>query len=357
MFARVSGLLKRSDVVFGQLETTLSERGSPVPHTRLAMRSTPATATALHAAGFHVLSFAGNHCMDWGREAFEDTLTCTRAAGLKLCGAGLTPTAARAPAIVEANGIRCAFLAYSSVMPYGYWAEGERPGCAPMRAFTVYEQIESDQPGTPSRTHTFAHREDLAALCADVRLAREAADHVAVSFHWGIHFVPRVIADYQRDVAHAAIEAGADVILGHHPHILNGIDFHRGKPIFYSLGNFAIEQPMAFADDVLASRGFREISALNPDFRPEAKYISPPDTRHSMVARLALRRHGIAQVAFHPVRISEDAEPALLDAADPYFAEVLAYVENCSRSQHLNVAFRVDDNRVIVEAQDTSHRS
>src|SRR4030095_16179626 len=78
MFVRVKAHLERGDVVFGQLETTLSERGSPVPHPRLPMRSPPATAKALRAAGVQILSFAGNHCMDWGSEAFHDTLICTR---------------------------------------------------------------------------------------------------------------------------------------------------------------------------------------------------------------------------------------------------------------------------------------
>jgi poly-gamma-glutamate synthesis protein (capsule biosynthesis protein) len=88
-----------------------------------------------------------------------------------------------------------------------------------MRALTLYEQIEHDQPGTPARAITHAHRGDLAALLADIRAAREQADLVFVSVHWGIHMVEGVIADYQREVAHAAVEAGAHTILGHHPHL------------------------------------------------------------------------------------------------------------------------------------------
>ena len=79
-----------------------------------------------------------------------------------------------------------------------------------------------------------------------------------VSLHWGIHFVRGDLADYQREVAHAAIEAGADMILGHHPHVLKAIELYRGKPIFYSLGNFAIEQPRAFKADVHLDRGFAD---------------------------------------------------------------------------------------------------
>lgn len=224
MFDGVRAALDAGDLVFGQLETTVSDRGSPAPNAKLAMRTAPAAATAIRQAGYDVMSFAGNHCLDWGREAFFDTLDHARAAGLEVCGAGADITAARTPVIRELGGARVAFLAYGSILPTGYWAEVERPGCAPMRALTAYTPVETDQPGTSARVHTFPDRADLAALRADVRAAKRQADIVAVSIHWGIHFVPSEIADYQRDVAHAAIDDGADVILGHHPHILKGIE-------------------------------------------------------------------------------------------------------------------------------------
>src|SRR5437870_4072981 len=81
-----------------------------------------------------------------------------------------------------------------------------------------------DQPGTPARVQTFAHRDDLADLVEDVRREKQGGRFVIVSVHWGIHFIPAVIADYQRDVAHAAIDAGADAVVGHHAHILKGVE-------------------------------------------------------------------------------------------------------------------------------------
>ena len=129
-----------------------------------------------------------------------------------LLGAGADIAAARRPALVEVAGTRVAFLAYSSILPAGYWAEHDRPGCAPMRALTLYQQVEVDQPGTPARIHTYPDRADLKALRTDVRRARQEADFVVVSIHWGIHFVPSEIADYQRDVAYAAIDDGAGAV-------------------------------------------------------------------------------------------------------------------------------------------------
>jgi poly-gamma-glutamate synthesis protein (capsule biosynthesis protein) len=312
------------------------------------MRSEPETAAAIRRAGFDVMSFAGNHCLDWGREALFDTLECAAAAGLKLCGAGETLAAARRPAVVTVNGLTVAFLAFSSILPDGYRAERDRPGAAPMRAFTCYEQSETDQPGTPARVHTFAHRDDLRALCDDIRSARAAADVVIVSMHWGVHFVPAEIADYQRDVARAAVAAGADAILGHHPHILKGVELIEGRPVFYSLGNFAIEQPTAFMAGLTETRGFEEISALNRDFDPGRAFVPPRDTQLSLIAKLRLSADGVAAVRALPVLINDAAEPAVLRAGDPDFGRVVAYLADITASQGLKTEFVVDGDEVLI---------
>jgi len=350
MFDKVRAALDAGDLVFGQLETTISERGSPAANAKLAMRTDPAAAKAIRRAGYDVVSFAGNHCLDWGRDAFFDTLAHSTDAGLVVCGAGADVVSARRPAILEHAGVKVAFLAYSSILPHGYWAEPGRPGCAPMRGLTLYEQVETDQPGTPARVHTFPHRQDLAALRADVRAAKAGADIVAVSLHWGIHFVPSEIADYQRDIARAAIDDGADMILGHHPHILKGIEIYKGRPIFYSLGNFAIEQPQAFDATILQSQSFKDLMALNPGIDPMLAFVCPPDSRKSMIARLTIDGGQLVRIAFTPVDINDASEPETLAPADPRFAAVRDYVEQISREQGLATRFRADGADIVVEA-------
>ncbi len=350
IFEGCRAVLGAGDIVFGQIESVLSDRGSPLPQARLAMRSEPAAARAIREAGVSVGSLAGNHCLDWGVDALADTLRHARLAGLAVCGAGDTEAEARRPAVVGAKGARIAFLAYSSILPQDYQATDRRAGCAPMRAHTVYQQIEHDQPGTPARNLTFCHREDVAAMGRDVAEAREQADFVAVSIHWGIHFVAAEIADYQREIAYAAIDAGAGAVLGHHPHILKGVEMRRGRPIFYSLGNFAIEQPQAFAADVLSSRGFQEIRSLNQGFDPKRAYIAPPDTQKSMIAKLEIEGGEVVRVAWQPVQIGDDAVPWALGAHDPRFEEVVAYVEAIGRSQGLNTRFAVEGEDVVVSA-------
>ena len=350
MFDGVREALGAGDLVFGQLETCISERGTPSPHAKLAMRTGLDAAPAIAGAGYDVMSFAGNHCLDWGRDAFTDTLSAMDAAGVRLCGAGQTLAQARQPVILDRNGVRIAFLAYSSILPQGYWAQADRPGCAPMRGLTLYEQVETDQPGTPARVHTFPHRADLAALRRDVRDARRQADVVALSIHWGIHFVHGEIADYQRDIAHAAIDDGCDVILGHHPHMLKGIEVYKGRPIFYSLGNFAIEQPQAFDPDILKSESFRDLMALNPAIDPMRLFVGPPDSQKSMIASLTFGPGGLERAAFIPVQISDGSEPRALTPNDPDFGAILGYVRTISHEQGLDTVFGISGGEVVIES-------
>lgn len=123
LFDKVRPSLRAADVTFGQLEINLTSRGSRLPQARHTDRTSPDTAHAFRRAGFDVISFAGNHCMDWGPEGFFDTIEAIESAGLRIVGVGPTIAEARRPVVVERRGRRIAFLAYSSILPSGYWAE------------------------------------------------------------------------------------------------------------------------------------------------------------------------------------------------------------------------------------------
>lgn len=351
-FAATRDLLQSADLAFGQLETSFAERGTRLPQARHAVLTKPEAAAALGRAGYDVISFAGNHCLDWGNGAFFETIENLEAAGVAVVGVGKDIAAARKPVIsVLADGTRIATLAYSSILPMSYWADERRPGCAPMRAHTIYEQIEHDQPGTPPRIHSYPHRDDLAAMEADIRAAKQQADLVLVSHHWGIHFVRATIADYQRDVARAAIRAGADAILGHHAHILKGMEMIEGKPVYYSLCNFACDLRM---DPVhAASKSFREIQALAEDWIPDfdSLYNFPAAARMSMIARLEVRGGRIAEAGFIPLWIDRDAVPRPIAPEDPRFDEVIDYMTAVTGEAGLNACYRRSGDRVVVEAR------
>ncbi len=348
-FAGTADLLRGAEIVFGQLETSFAAAGTRLPQARHAVLASPACAGSIARAGFNVLSFAGNHCLDWGNEAFLETLAHLHAAGIAVVGAGRDIEAARRPVLrVMRDGTRVAFLAYCSILPLGYWADERRPGCAPMRAHTFYEPVEHDQPGTPPRVHTYAHRGDLADMMADIRAAKGVADIVIVSQHWGIHFVRAVIADYQRDVARAAIEAGADAIIGHHAHILKGAEIIGGKPVFHSLCNFATDLRMDA--EHAARKSFREIQSLAQNWEPDfdSLYNFPPASRMSMLVRFDVARGRIVETSCVPLWIGRDAVPQVLDPGDRRFVEVVAYLQDVTVEAGLNARFSANAGRVLV---------
>jgi poly-gamma-glutamate capsule biosynthesis protein CapA/YwtB (metallophosphatase superfamily) len=348
-FAAVAATLNEAELVFGQLETSFATRGTRLPQARHAVLAQPACAGALARSGFDVLSFAGNHCLDWGNEAFFETLQHLEDAGIAVVGAGADIVAARRPVIRELwDGTRVAFLAYCSILPQAYWAEARRPGCAPMRAHTLYEQIEHDQPGTPPRIHTFAHAGDLAAMQEDIRAARRHADVVLVSQHWGIHFVRASIADYQREVARAAVAAGAHAILGHHAHILKGVEVIGGCPVFHSLCNFATDLRMT--PEHAARPSFREIQKLGVDWEPDfdSLYNFPPASRLSMIARLQIADGEIREAGLLPVYIGRDAIPHIVPPADPRFGQVVDYLAAVTNEAGLNATYTPREERVVI---------
>lgn len=349
IFASVAGTLSTSDLRVGHLECPLSTRGTPAPNAKLAMRSDPSVATELRAIGFDVLSVAGNHALDFGVVALRDTLDALRDAGIAACGAGATLEEAREPALIEACGRRVAILSYSSILPIGYAAERARAGCTPLRAYTHFHHVEPDQPGTPPRVLTFVDQSDLEALVADVRNARAHADIVLLSIHWGLHFTRAVLADYQRVVAHAAIDAGAHAILGHHPHVLKAVEIYRGRPIFYSLGNFAIEQPYVFNADLMREQSFADISRLSAGWQPNAKFITPPDTRHSVIARLEFDTADNVAAWLMPCRIDDDSIPILARSGTAAFDAVFEYQTAVTQEVGLQTQFKIESERIRIE--------
>jgi poly-gamma-glutamate capsule biosynthesis protein CapA/YwtB (metallophosphatase superfamily) len=340
-------VLHSADIAFGQLETSFAEKGQRLPQARHAVLARPDGASALGRAGFDCISMAGNHCMDWGTEAFFETRANLIAAGMQVAGAGADIAEARRPArFALGDGTRVAVLAYSSILPMGYWAEEHRPGCAPMRAHTVYEQVEADQPGTPARIHTYAHAGDLAAMQADIAKAKREADVVIVSQHWGIHFVRATIADYQREVARAAVAAGADAVIGGHAHVLKGCELIEGKPVFHSLCNFATDLRMDEAH--AASKSWNEIRVLAEEWEPDfgSLYNFPKSSRLAMLARLEIADGKVQAAGLLPLTIGRDAVPRLAPPRSADHAEVFAYLDAVTREAGLNARYRISENMI-----------
>ena len=344
IFRHVAGVLRSGDITFTNCEQMYSDVGTASP-----MHVTPSRPDALNAllyAGFDVVSLANNHAMDWGHEALLDTMARLKKAGLPYVGVGKNISEARRPVIIERKGTRVGFLAYGCIGPAGSEAEDDRPGYAPMRAWTIYEKIDY-QPGTPPNIITVPYVDDLAAMKEDIEKLKAQVDVVVVSYHWGQHFLPRIIPMYCFDVGHAAIDAGADLILGGHPHILKGIEVYKGKVIFYSMCNFALElKPESFDH----GEPHKTKKLYNFPRDPEyPNYPMPRESRATLIAKAIIEDGEIKQVSYIPCYINKMSEPEIVTRQDPRGQEVYNYLEDISRSEDLSVNFAWDGDEVLIQ--------
>ena len=334
--------LAGADLRFAQVERVYSERGSLQVHSGGAhSRVKPHMASVFTDCGFDVVSLASNHAMDWGEDALLDTVALFRDRGMHVVGAGRNLHEARRPAIVERNGVKIAFLAYCSILQTGYAAGHDKAGIAPLRAHTYYEPFDY-QAGVPPRVVTAPYEEDLASMVEDIAEARKSAHVLVLSLHWGIHFIPRVIADYQVTVANAAIKAGADLILGHHAHTPKAIGVHRGKACFYSLSNFIMSSTAKSPEKAVAFEKRYGVN-LDPDF-PHLSYGS--DARRSLIAKAVLARDGVKRVSFLPVLIDKQLRPEVLRGGDPRFDDAVRFMEWVS--EDFDHRFTVEGDEVLV---------
>jgi len=204
-------IVASADIAFGNLEYPITRKGSRFKDKKYVFRGPPESLGAIRKAGFNLLSLANNHIMDYGEKGLIDTITQCRKQKFAFAGAGEDLTSASGYAVVEKHGVRYGLLAYSFTFPDAYWATDSRPGTA---------------------------HPDWARLESDISAARQEVDILIVSCHWGeeLKSDPK---KYQVDFAHHAVRSGADLVLGHHPHVPQAIEVYRGKPVFYSLGNYA----------------------------------------------------------------------------------------------------------------------
>jgi poly-gamma-glutamate capsule biosynthesis protein CapA/YwtB (metallophosphatase superfamily) len=211
VWSGVSDKLKAATLTFANLECTMSYRGEQVQGKTFTFRGDPAALPAMRDAGVDVVSQANNHARDFGATALLDCLGYLNADGIAHCGAGADYGSAHVPAYLNAQGLRVAFLAYDDI-GFGGWYAG------------------TNYPGVCDAT-------DTGQMVADIAGAKANADLVVVSFHWGTErkYTPDAA---QTALAHLAVDQGADIVLGTHPHVDQGFEFYKGKLIANSLGNF-----------------------------------------------------------------------------------------------------------------------
>jgi poly-gamma-glutamate synthesis protein (capsule biosynthesis protein) len=319
-------LMRRADAAFANLENGLSTLGSPELggyRWGAALRGHPSLVRELGRVGIDAVSTANNHTGNYGREALLETLSTLDTAGIKHAGGGPTAAVAFRPTRLDVNGVRIAFFSLYSCH-YNRVAQevatDSLPGVACARAYDVMLELPGHfeernvRPNifpmrvNPAATVMAPLREDVERLSAAIRNGRGNADVAIlyVHFHWARHTKPDV-PYHQRVVAHAAIDAGIDVFIGHGPHTLRGVEVYRGKPVLFSIGNFILQPQAAGATPVEGDAGHQ-----------------------SLVAQAVVGGGKVARVELLPIVIGangmprlapDDAGRAILDRVDGMSAE------------------------------------
>jgi hypothetical protein len=345
LFKKVLPTLEWGDLRYCQLECQISDRG--VLRTDVqnpAHRVPPKNIKALTSAGFNVVSYAGNNNMDYGENALYDTLNALSENGIEYLGVGKNLEEARAPLYTNVNGVRVAWVNFCSILREGFDATPDRAGISPLKVRTFYEPLENiyEQPGTPARTVTVPNHDDFENAMAIVREARENADIVIGCFHWGVHFT-HDLSIYQAEVGYAAIDNGCDLILGTHPHCLQAVDVYKGKYIFYSLGNFAFEQPESIAQKGVG----KYLSLYGIPLEKELKtHPHPSHCRNTILLKIDIKNKQINNIKLIPVYFNDNAEPEVQEPGTEKFEEIITLMEKLCDEIGTKV-IRDDDGAVV----------
>jgi len=269
-FSKIKNLME-ADILFGNLESPISSRGRPFPRqdSHITFRANPKSVEGLTACKFDIVSLANNHATDYGPEAFLDTLDTLEENGIKYVGGGRNLAEAEGAVILERNGIRIGFLAFSSFIMF------------------------ATSPATRSQCG-IAHF-NIRRVRKRILETRSAADIVIVSVHWGLDFTEYPVPihmDYARDM----IDSGAHIIIGHHSHYLQGIEHYKDGVIAYSLGDFIFDEP----------------------------------GRETCLLKFGISAGGIEDVEILPARISDDLQTEPVDGPDG--ARIIGKVNDLSRA-------------------------
>lgn len=269
LFEKVSWF-SNADIVFGNLEGPVSDVGNNVG-SKYSFRMDPVVIPTLANLGFNVLSFANNHVGDWNVTAFNDTLRRLSESNIAIVGAGNNTTDAEQVRIIEKSGIKIGFLGFTDVGPN--WMVAKENSAGILLA------------SNPRRTEIITN-------------AKSQVDFLIVSYHWGEEYVP--FNTRQKTLAESSIDAGADMIIGHHPHVIQDYTTYKEKPIFYSLGNFIFDQH--FSPETM--RGLIVSATLDPETKDLSTielFTSEQDKTYKIIETRIFEREGDAVLKKEPV--------------------------------------------------------
>lgn len=254
--------LHRGDITFGNLESVISDTGRNVG-SAYSFRADPFVLDGLVDAGFDVVSIANNHAFDWGRSAFSDSMSRLMQAGIRPVGGGASYDEANTVVVLERSGIRFGWYAYTNLLPKTLNAKEAIPGLSEFDEQKITQRIQTDK-------------------------KEKNLDYTIVSMHWGNEYATEANT-MQKKIAHELVDAGADIVIGHHPHVVQEVEWYKGKYIAYSLGNFVFDQ-----------------------------YFSP-DTMQGLVVHLTCDENGIMRAEHFSSVLNASYQVERLDPTIPIF--------------------------------------
>ncbi len=311
----------------GNLEiplTTSNEKAEKA----FTLKADPKLAHDLKQAGFDAVTVANNHALDYGWNGLRETLEALDEAEIASFGGGATSEEAYAPRYFETELGVVALFGIACTLPPGFAAGKNRPGVAPVRVterYAVDPLVQTEQPGMAPFVHTAVHEPDVATVCAAISAARTRADLIVVMAHWGVphgwaapSYGP--LATYQRPLGRRLIDAGADLVIGHHPHVLHEIERYAGGLIAYSIGNFVFHD---WGD--LNSSEFVSDIPMSPFRNP----LGDDATSDSVMVLVDRAAKGF-RCRFASARLPQDGEAELAPDATTAVAERLGRIPHSS---------------------------
>ena len=344
-------LLKSGDVVIGQVEIPYTNRPQWSAYDNHSAPATdPVRLEAMKDAGFNVGTCAGNHSFDQGYYGVMDTLDKLHELGIATAGEGADMDEACAPAVITRKGLKFACFSYTAVGPKTVQATPAKAGAAFIYVATSYDNDTNEPGALPTHIYTSVSPAALAQMRTAFRKAKADGATVLASFHTGrMHSTD--IQQYQIEIAHAAIDAGAEMVFAHHPHTLLGIEMYKGRPIYYSIGHFIFATD-AFLQEGTALAGQRRFlpnhwQGVNTEalIRPREPitetipfYVGDQASRNTLIAKGVFDETGLVRAGFIPCWIDDTGHPVPVRRGEKG-DEVLAHIRELCRLEQLDTRF------------------
>lgn len=302
---------KKADTALANLEIALTN-STVRADKAITLKADPEIAYSLKEAGLSVVSVANNHAFDFGAQGLLDTMEALEKAEVSAVGGGKNLDAALEPVIQEIKGKKIAHFGLCSALPTGFGATPSRPGVAPIRArsrFYIDSITLDEQPGISPWVETSVVQDDLDYVCRKITAVKEKVDFVIVNIHWGIPhgwcaLFQGPLADYQKPVAYGLIDAGADLILGHHAHVIHGAEQYKKGLIAYSLGNFLFH---SMSDDHVT-----KLTTKYPPYNVDS--LEQGEAREAVIIETDIEENQIKEARFYPIALNGRGEPEYLPA-------------------------------------------